>query len=118
MKCGKAYSVDFVADKSRPVPLCSDCGGIVKPDVVLYEESLDEQVIMQTVKAISECDMLIVAGTSLAVYPAAGFLRYFNGAYSVLINLTKTENERSSDIIFHEKVGDVLSEIDTSLCIK
>ena len=114
--CGQFYNVNFVANKKYPVPECSICGGIIKPDVVLYEESLREQTIVDTVKAMEEADMLIVAGTSLTVYPAASFLNYFRGRYTVVVNLSRHEREDRADIAFHQRVGDVFSRIDTDYC--
>lgn len=114
--CGQFYNVNFVANKKYPVPECSICGGIIKPDVVLYEESLREQTIVDTVKAMEEADMLIVAGTSLTVYPAAGFLNYFRGRYTVVVNLSRHEREDRADIAFHQRVGDVFLRIDTDYC--
>ena len=114
--CGQFYNVNFVANKKYPVPECSICGGIIKPDVVLYEESLREQTIVDTVNAMEEADMLIVAGTSLTVYPAAGFLNYFRGRYTVVVNLSRHEREDRADIAFHQRVGDVFSRIDTDYC--
>lgn len=108
-KCRKFYDVDFIV-KSKGVPKCK-CGGIVKPDVVLYEEGLDENVINGALKAISEADCLIVAGTSLTVYPAAGFIRYFSGKNFVLINRDKTPADRNADLVIHDSVGKVLSKI-------
>lgn len=114
--CGQFYNVNFVANKKYPVPECSICGGIIKPDVVLYEESLRNQTIVDTVKAMEEADMLIVAGTSLTVYPAASFLNYFRGRYTVVVNLSRHEREDRADISFHLRVGDVFSRIDTDYC--
>ena len=114
--CGQFYNVNFVANKKYPVPECSICGGIIKPDVVLYEESLREQTIVDTVKAMEEADMLIVAGTSLTVYPAASFLNYFRGRYTVVVNLSRHEREDRADIAFHQRVGDVFSRIDPDYC--
>lgn len=114
--CGQFYNVNFVANKKYPVPECSICGGIIKPDVVLYEESLREQTIVDTVNAMEEADMLIVAGTSLTVYPAASFLNYFRGRYTVVVNLSRHEREDRADIAFHQRVGDVFSRIDTDYC--
>ena len=114
--CGQFYNVNFVANKKYPVPECSICGGIIKPDVVLYEESLREQTIVDTVKAMEEADMLRVARTSLTVYPAAGFLNYFRGRYTVVVNLSRHEREDRADIAFHQRVGDVFSRIDTDYC--
>lgn len=108
-KCSKSYSAEYIK-KSQGVPEC-DCGGIIKPDVVLYEEALDENTINGAVKAISNCDTLIIAGTSLKVYPAAGLINYFNGKYLVLINLEKTSADSLADLAIHGKVGEILSNI-------
>ena len=107
-RCGKFYSAEFV--KNAPgIPRCS-CGGIVKPDVVLYEESLDEQTIAGSVKAIQSADMLIVAGTSLTVYPAAGLINYYRGSRLVLINRDETPYDDRADLVLHESLGDVFSQ--------
>ena len=109
MKCHKFYPVETIV-KSNDIPKC-DCGGIIKPDVVLYEEGLDNQVIDKSVKFISEADMLIVGGTSLNVYPAAGLINYFNGKYTVLINRDSTPYDNRADLVIHENIGDVLGSL-------
>ena len=107
--CGKFHSAEFV--KAAPgVPYC-DCGGIVKPDVVLYEEGLDEMTIEKSISAISQADMLIVAGTSLTVYPAAGLIRYYRGNRLVLINRDATPYDRHANLVFHESLGDIFSKL-------
>lgn len=108
-KCHRFYSADFIKN-SEDVPIC-ECGGIIKPDVVLYEEGLDDKTVEGALNAIACADCLIIAGTSLNVYPAAGFIRYFNGKYMVLINRTKTSADDSADLIIHNNVGEVLSKI-------
>ena len=108
-RCHKLYNAEFIK-KSSGIPRC-ECGGLIKPDVVLYEEGLDSKTIEGAVAAISNADCLIVAGTSLNVYPAAGFIRYFGGKYFVLINLNKTSADGMADLVIHEKVGEVLSNI-------
>lgn len=108
MKCGKSYDVDYVCKGG--IPLCS-CGGIIKPDVVLYEEALDEETVNGALNAIENADMLIVAGTSLTVYPAAGFIRYFKGRNIVLINRDATAMDEKFGFIIHGKVGEILSRI-------
>lgn len=108
--CHKPYSVDSIKD-SDGVPLC-ECGGIIKPDVVLYEEGLDDDTVNGTLSAISNADCLIVAGTSLNVYPAAGFIRYFTGKHFVLINRDPTPADKMADLVIHDKVGEVLSKIE------
>ena len=109
-KCGKLYDAEYIKN-STGVPKC-ECGGLIKPDVVLYEEGLDENTINSSLKAISEADCLIVAGTSLNVYPAAGFIRYFRGKYFVLINRDKTPADASADLVIHDSVGKILSDIE------
>lgn len=109
VKCGKFHDFDFVY-KSDKIPKC-ECGGTVKPDVVLYEESLNDEVISGAVNAIANADMLIVAGTSLTVYPAAGFIRYFSGKNLVLINKDATLMDEKFGLVIHGKVGEVLGEV-------
>ena len=109
VRCHKSYSAEFVKN-SRGVPLC-DCGGVIKPDVVLYEESLDQDVMYRAAQAISQADMLIVAGTSLTVWPAAGMIRYYRGKRLVLINRDETPFDSEADLVLHEKLGDVFREL-------
>lgn len=110
-RCGKPYSVEELLDarcaSEDGVPRC-DCGGVIKPDVVLYEESLDKDVLEQAVDAISKADLMLIAGTSLAVYPAAGLLRYFNGDHLVIVNRDATPADRSADLCIRENIGEVL----------
>ena len=106
MDCGARYSLEFIAN-SEGVPTCERCGGTVRPDVVLYEEPLNENVIRAAIGAIRSADMLICAGTSLAVYPAAGFLEYFQGATLAVINLSPTSLDKKADILLSAKVGEV-----------
>ena len=107
-RCGKFYPVDFIAE-STGVPRCS-CGGIVKPDVVLYEEGLDEATLVGAIQAIEAADLLIVGGTSLAVYPAAGLLRYYRGPELVLLNKAPTPADRMATLILREPIGQVLDD--------
>lgn len=109
VKCHKFYSAEDIL-ASEGIPRCQ-CGGIIKPDVVLYEEGLDDNTVTQAVKQISSCDTLIIAGTSLTVYPAAGMVRYFRGQHLVLINRDRTPMDDSCDLVLHEKVGEVLGNI-------
>lgn len=108
-KCRKFHSAEFVKE-SPDVPRC-ECGGIVKPDVVLYEESLDGATIEGSVRAISQADLLIVAGTSLTVYPAAGLVNYYRGNRMVLINRDETPYDHQADLVFHEKLGEIFSQL-------
>ena len=109
VRCGKFYDAEFVKNADG-IPRCS-CGGIVKPDVVLYEESLDEDVIRGAVQAISKADLLIVGGTSLTVYPAAGFLGYYRGSRLVLINRDPTPYDSSASLCIHDSLGEVFSKL-------
>ena len=110
MKCGKSYPPEYIRDSRDEVPVCS-CGGRIKPDVVLYEEGLDNDVVSGAVNAIAKADMLIIAGTSLTVYPAAGLIRYFHGKHLVLINRDVTPMDSQCDLVIHDKVGEVLSSL-------
>ena len=109
-KCGKFYGIEAITD-STGVPIC-ECGGVIKPDVVLYEEGLDNDTVEGAVKAIANCDMLIIAGTSMTVYPAAGLVRYFRGKYLVEINRDATAIDDQCDLVIHGKVGETLDKIE------
>lgn len=109
MSCHKFYDAEYIKN-SEGIPRC-ECSGIIKPDVVLYEEGLNDDVVSGAINAITNADCLIVAGTSLNVYPAAGFIRYFNGKYFVLINRDKTPADSSADLVIHDSVGKILSKI-------
>ena len=106
MRCGRAYGVEAVAEAAG-IPRCA-CGGIIKPDVVLYEEGLDTATIDASIRAIREAEVLIIGGTSLAVYPAAGLIDYFNGKYLVVINKSPTPRDRQADLLISEPIGEVL----------
>jgi len=108
-KCHAFYDVEYIR-RSEGVPRCQ-CGGLVKPDVVLYEEPLDNDVVEQAVEAISGADLMIVGGTSLAVYPAAGLLSYFNGDSLVLVNKTSTPYDRRASLVIHEPIGETLGAL-------
>ena len=108
-RCRKAYSAEFVKDATG-IPKC-DCGGIVKPDVVLYEESLDGETLEKSIHYIANADLLMVAGTSLTVYPAAGLLRYYRGNRLVLINRDATPYDSAADLVFHDTLGNVFSKL-------
>lgn len=109
MKCGKFYTAEDIL-ASEGVPVCQ-CGGIIKPDVVLYEEGLDDRTVSEAVRQISNCDTLIIAGTSLTVYPAAGMVRYFQGSHLVLINRDPTPMDDMCELVIREKVGETLDGI-------
>lgn len=109
MKCGRFYDFSYIK-KGEGVPRCS-CGGIIKPDVVLYEEGLDNDTIQQAVLAISQAQVLIIGGTSLAVYPAAGLIDYFRGEHLVVINKSSTPRDSYADLLIKEPIGQVFSQI-------
>ena len=108
-RCGKFHSAEFVKNCDG-VPKC-DCGGTVKPDVVLYEESLNQRTMYGSIAAIEEADLLIVAGTSLTVYPAAGLVNYYRGNRLVLINRDETPYDSQADLVFHETLGEIFSQL-------
>lgn len=112
MKCGKFYDARYMKEAPGDIPKCS-CGGIIKPDVVLYEEALDQETIRKSITALSKADMVIVGGTSLVVYPAAGLLDYFNGKDLVLINKSATSRDRSAKLLIKMPIGEVFSQIRT-----
>ena len=112
--CGKFYDDKFIADSENApdkLPRCTECGELVKPDVVLYEEGLDDNVIRGAVNAISAADTLIIGGTSLIVYPAASFVDYFHGKNLVLLNKSATSKDDYATLVIHEPIGQVLSQI-------
>ena len=109
-KCGKFHDVEYIVN-SAGVPEC-ECGGSIKPDVVLYEEGLDQTTLSDAVRYISEADVLIVGGTSLAVYPAAGLLDYYNGSKLVLVNKTPTPRDSIADLIVQGSIGEIFSQLD------
>ena len=108
-KCGKFYDVSYIKH-SQGVPRCT-CGGRIKPDVVLYEEGLDEKTLYRAVEYIQEADVLIIAGTSLAVYPAAGLVRYYRGHKLVVINKTPLDRGFGADLVITGAVGETLAQL-------
>ena len=109
MRCGKAYGVEAVAEAAG-IPRCA-CGGIIKPDVVLYEEGLDNEVIERSIAHIRKADMLIIGGTSLVVYPAAGMIDYFKGKYLAVLNRDATSRDKQADLCITDPIGEVLGRI-------
>ena len=109
-KCGKFFGPEYIRDHA-PLPLCDQCGGLIKPDVVLYEESLDEGCIRGAVDAIARADLLIVGGTSLTVYPAAGLLHYYNGRRLVLVNRDATPMDDRAALVLRAPIGQVFSQL-------
>lgn len=109
MKCGKFFDAKYVKE-AEGIPMC-ECGGIIKPDVVLYEEGLDNEVINKAIQKIREADMLIIGGTSLVVYPAAGFVDYFSGDHLVVLNKSTTSRDAYADLCIKESIGQVLGSI-------
>ncbi len=110
MKCGKKFDLDYVT-KDEGITRCDACGGIVRPDVVLYEEGLPQDTLEEAVERIIQAEMLIVGGTSLNVYPAAGLLQYFRGKHLVLINKSATDMDKKADLRIAENIGDVFREV-------
>ncbi len=113
MKCHKSYEAENVFS-STDVPKCS-CGGIIKPEVVLYEESLNQETLQQAIKEISTADLLIIGGTSLNVYPAAGLIQYFHGKNIVLINKEKTSYDKMCNLVFYDNIGKIMKKIEQNL---
>lgn len=109
MECGKFYDAEFIFN-SKGIPRC-DCGGIVKPDVVLYEESLNDDILENSVRAIQNADLMIVAGTSLTVYPASGLINYFRGENLVLINRDATPYDSRANLVINESLGKVFEKL-------
>ncbi len=109
-KCGKFFDLESMLNLGGNIPYCDNCGSIVKPDVVLYEEALDSDVITKTISAISNADLLIIGGTSLAVYPAASFIDYYKGDYIALINKANTLYDKSASLVINKPIGEVLYE--------
>ncbi len=107
MDCHASYDAQYVK-QSEGIPRCEKCGGIIKPDVVLYEEGLDSETIQGAVRAIADADMMIIGGTSLVVYPAAGFIDYFNGKYLVVINKSETGRSVHADLVISAPIGQIL----------
>ena len=109
MKCGKFHDVEDIKAQSG-VPKC-ECGGIIKPDVVLYEEGLDNMTITKSIQYISNADVLIIGGTSLVVYPAAGLIDYYRGKKLVLINMQPTPQDDRADLVIRGKIGEIMSQV-------
>jgi NAD-dependent deacetylase len=109
VNCGKSYPLSAITDTDG-IPLCS-CGGIIKPDVVLYEEGLDDEVVRTAIEMISQADTLVIAGTSLVVYPAAGLINYFQGDHLVVINKSATPQDQKADLLIAQAVGEVMNQI-------
>lgn len=111
MKCGASHSMEYVR-QAMGVPLCENCGGIVKPDIVLYQEEVKSDVLDLAVKAIKEAETLIVGGTSLVVYPAAGLVEHFQGEKLILINKSQTQYDERADLVIHDSIGEVFAGLE------
>jgi NAD-dependent deacetylase len=109
-RCGEFYDAAFVKN-SEGIPRCEKCGGVVKPDVVLYEEGLDDQILQKSIHYIREADTLIIGGTSLVVYPAAGLIDYFRGKHLVVINKSPTNRDKQADLCINGSIGEVLGAL-------
>ncbi|MCR5618530.1 MAG: NAD-dependent protein deacylase [Lachnospiraceae bacterium] len=112
INCGEFYDIDYIADSTESVPKCKKCGGDIKPDVVLYEEGLDMNTLQESVHYISEAQVLIIGGTSLAVYPAAGLIDYFKGEKLVVVNMAPTGRDSNADLVIPAPIGKVFSQIE------
>jgi NAD-dependent deacetylase len=110
MKCGRFFDAVYVKE-SEGGPVCDAGGGTVKPDVVLYEEGLDNEVISKAIYAISHADVMIIGGTSLAVYPAAGMIDYFQGKHLILINKSSTPRDKQADLVINGSIGEILGQL-------
>lgn len=110
MSCNTFFDADFIAN-STGIPRCTKCGGLIKPDVVLYEEGLNDDIVTGAINAIKQADMLIIGGTSLVVYPAAGLIRYFHGKNIVLINKSETAADNMANLVINDSIGKVLGAI-------
>lgn len=108
--CGAFYDVDYIK-KAEGVPHCEKCGGMIKPDVVLYEEGLNEDTVQKAIRAISNADLLIIGGTSLVVYPAAGLINYFRGKHLVLVNKSATDRDSEVDLLLSASIGEVFGQL-------
>lgn len=111
LNCGKKFDLQYVLNSKTNVPLCDECGGVVRPDVVLYEEGLDESSIRDAIEYIENADVLIVGGTSLVVYPAAGLVQYYKGNKLILINRSSTPYDRSANMVLNDSIGKVLKSV-------
>ena len=110
VRCGKSYNSDYIFDSKEPIPYC-ECGGLIRPDITLYEEGLPEKAVNKAIKCISEADMLIIGGTSLTVYPAASYIDYFKGRYMVVINRDDLNIRLNSNtLVIHEKIGEFFAK--------
>lgn len=108
--CRKLFALDYILN-SKKIPLCDVCGQLIKPDVVLYEESLDQNIMERAIKYIAQAEVLIIGGTSLTVYPAAGLIRYFTGQKLIIINKSTTTFDKSADLVINQPVGEVFAEV-------
>jgi len=111
MKCGKKFSLDDVVELAEPVPKCGKCGGIIKPDVVLYEEPLNEKDLTRAMDLVMKADVMLVIGTSLVVYPAAGLLNYYRGEKLIIVNMGETPFDKWARLVIHESAGQVMKKI-------
>jgi NAD-dependent deacetylase len=111
VSCGESYSLDFIVNSNEMIPRCSKCNGIIKPDVVLYEEQLDNEILKKAIEYIAKAEVLIVGGTSLMVYPAASLINYYTGDKLVLINKSITQKDNKANLVIHDSIGKTLNSI-------
>ncbi|WP_098742609.1 NAD-dependent protein deacylase [Paenibacillus sp. EZ-K15] len=112
MDCSRFYSLQEILDIKETVPRCKDCGGLVRPDVVLYEEELDQNIIMRSIQEISTADLLIIGGTSLTVHPAASLISYFHGSKVALLNADPTPYDHRAGLLIADRIGQVMTQVD------
>ncbi|MNP15402.1 NAD-dependent protein deacetylase [compost metagenome] len=115
MGCTHPYGLEDIIASETQVPHCSVCGAMIKPDVVLYEESLDQQILYQSIEAISRADLLIIGGTSLTVQPAAHLVSYFQGSRTVLLNADATPYDNQADLLISDRIGEVMEKVNSRL---
>lgn len=111
LSCKSTYALEYILSSRAMVPMCPKCGGVIRPDVVLYEEPLDERILSDAIHAVKNADVLIIGGTSLSVYPASGLLQYFRGDILCLINKTETPYDSEANLVIHDLIGKVLSSV-------
>jgi len=117
MKCARFYSLQDILDIQEIVPWCKDCGGLIRPDIVLYEEELNQDIVMRSIQEISTADLLIIGGTSLTVHPAAGLVSYFQGSKVALLNADPTPYDHKAGLLIADRIGEVMTQVDKLIAI-
>lgn len=117
MECSRFYSLQDILDIQEIVPWCKDCGGLIRPDIVLYEEELNQDIVMRSIQEISTADLLIIGGTSLTVHPAAGLVSYFQGSKVALLNADPTPYDHKAGLLIADRIGEVMTQVDKLITI-